>query len=138
MEAESDMFKVPGYRYIDGRKDPQDIAEAERLLAEAGFPKGFSADLNMGDAKTSIRVGEVFSEQSRRDVGIDFTLKRSDTAAYHVHTRQLTHQATLVGGIGLMIRDPSDILNRVFLQGIEKNPDGWGTPEFEKLMDAQG
>lgn len=137
VEAESDMSKVPGYRYVDGKKHPDDIAEAKRLLAEAGYPDGFKVELNMGDSKTAIRVNTVVTEQLRRDLGIDFTMKPSKTAEYHVHTREGTYNATGVGGIGLMIRDPSDILNQVYLQGIEKNPDNWSEPTFQKLMDAQ-
>lgn len=137
VKTESDMSQVPGYRYVDGRKDPRDLAEAKRLMADAGFPDGFKADLNMGNSKTSVRVAEIATEQLRRELGIDFTLKPVDTATYHVHTREGTSHATLVGGIGLLTRDPSDILIQVFYQNIEKNPDAWSDPRLDKLIDAQ-
>ena len=60
-----------------------------------------------------------------------------DTATYHVHTREGTHHATLVGGIGLLTRDPADILLQVYVSDIEKNPDNWTTPRLTELMEAQ-
>ena len=135
--SEMDMSDVPGYRYVNGEKDPRDIAEAKRLLAEAGYADGFKADLNGGSSITGIRVAEVVTEQLRRDFNIDFTMRPVDTATYHVNTREGKHPATLVGGIGLLIRDPADILNQVFALSIEKNPDDWTNPELDKLALAQ-
>ena len=135
--VEDDMSQVPGYRYVNGQKDPRDIAEAKRLLAEAGYPDGFKADLNMGNSATGVKVAEVATEQLRRDFGIDFTLRPVDTATYHVHTREGTSPATMVGGIGLLTRDPADILLQVYQQDIEKNPDNWSLPRLEELMDSQ-
>jgi len=134
---ELDMADVPGYRYVDGVKDPRDMAEAKKLLAEAGYPDGFDIDMNTGSSATSIKVAEVASEQMRRDFNIDMTLKPVDTATYHVHTREGTYPITLIGGIGLLIRDPADVLNQIFATGIEKNPDDWENPDFDKLALAQ-
>jgi ABC-type transport system substrate-binding protein len=39
--------------------------------------------------------------------------------------------------MGLLINDPSDVLNQVYAFDVEKNPDNWTTPEFGKLVDAQ-
>ena len=49
--VEEDLTDVPGYRRAaDGTKDPRDIAEAKRLMAEAGYPDGIKLDLNGGEA----------------------------------------------------------------------------------------
>jgi peptide/nickel transport system substrate-binding protein len=136
--AEEDISDVPGFRRTaDGLKDPRDIAEAKRLMAEAGYPDGIELDLNSGNSATGIKVAEVATQQLRSDIGIDFTLHPVDTATYHVHTREGTHHATLVGGIGLLTRDPADILLQVYVSDIEKNPDNWTTPRLSELMDAQ-
>ena len=55
-------------------------------------------------------MAEVTTQQLREDLGLDFKLNPVDTATYHVKTRDGTHHATLVGGIGLLTRDPADIL----------------------------
>ena len=136
--AEEDMSDVPGFRRtVDGLKDPRDIAEAKRLMAEAGYPDGIELDLNNGNSATGIKVAEVATQQLRSDLGIDFTLHPVDTATYHVHTREGTYHATLVGGIGLLTRDPADILLQVYVSDIEKNPDNWTTPRLSELMEAQ-
>ena len=54
-----------------------------------------------------------------------------------MHIQESTYPITLVGGMGLLINDPSDVLNQVFAFDVEKNPDNWSTPEFEKLVKAQ-
>jgi len=136
--AEDDMSDVPGWRYVNGAKDPRDMAEAKRLLAEAGYPDGFAADLNMGNSATGVKVAEVAAEQLRRELGIDFTLRPVDTATYHVHTREGAYPATMISGIGLLTRDPADILLQVYVGDIEKNPDNWSDPRMKELMASQG
>ena len=136
--VEDDLSEVPGFRTTaDGQKDPRDIAEAKRLLAEAGYPDGIKLDLNAGNTATSVKVSEVTTAQLRQDLNIDFTLHPVDTATYHVHTREGTHHATMVGGIGLLTRDPADILLQVYVNDIEKNPDNWTMPRFGELIASQ-
>ena len=60
-----------------------------------------------------------------------------DGAAYHVMTRDGTHHATMVGGIGLLTRDPADILLQVYVDDIEKDPDNWSMPRLSELMASQ-
>ena len=135
---EDDLSDVPGFRRTaDGRKDPRDIAEAKRLLAEAGYADGIELDLNGSNNATSVKVSEVAMAQLRDDLGIDFTLRPVDGAAYHVMTRDGTHHATMVGGIGLLTRDPADILLQVYVDDIEKNPDNWSMPRLSELMASQ-
>ena len=133
IEKQADLPSVPGYR---NPKDV-DIAEAKTLLAEAGFPEGFKAELNSGNSPASLIVGELVTEQLRSTLGIDLALKPVDGATYHVHIQESTYPITLVGGMGLLINDPSDVLNQVFAFDVEKNPDNWTTPEFGKLVETQ-
>ena len=136
--VEEDLSEVLGYRQTaEGLKDPRDLAEAKALLAAAGYPEGMALDLNTSDNATSLKVVEVTTEQLRKDLGIDFTIHPVDGAGYHVHTREGTHHATMVGGIGLLTRDPADILLQVYVTDIEKNPDNWGVPRLNELMELQ-
>ena len=132
VELQDELSSVPGYRLP---KD-LDIAEAKSLMAEAGYPDGFKAEMNSGTGQ-SIKVGELVTEQLRRNIGIDLTLKPVDTATYHVHIQESTYPITMVGGMGLLINDPSDVLNQVFAFKVEKNPDNWTDPRFAELVTSQ-
>ncbi len=133
IEKQDELADVPGYRI----PKEADIAEAKGLMAEAGFPDGFSADLNMGESPGSIKMGELVSDQLRTSIGIDLTLRPVDTATYHVHIQESDYPITLVGGMGLLINDPSDVLNQVYAFDVEKNPDNWTTPRFQELVETQ-
>ena len=132
VEKQADLSSVPGYR---NPKD-LDIAEAKALMAEAGYPDGFKAEMNSGTGQ-SIKVGELVTEQLRRNIGIDLRLNPVDAATYHVHIQESTYPITMVGGMGLLINDPSDVLNQVFAFDVEKNPDNWTENRFGELVSAQ-
>ena len=123
---------VPGYRI----NKAEDIAEAKALLAQAGYPDGFKAELNMADSRANIAVGEVVAEQLRRDLGIDFVLRPVDTATYHTVLQEGGMAAT-ISTTAPLIFDPSDTLNQSFSMDIEKNPDNWAEPRMTELMAAQ-
>jgi ABC-type transport system substrate-binding protein len=38
-ESVEQLASVPGWRQVGNKKDPRDIEEAKRLLAEAGYPR---------------------------------------------------------------------------------------------------
>ena len=133
VEKQAELSSVPGYR---NPKD-LDIAEAKALMAEAGYSEGFKADINTGSSAAGLRVAELVTEQLRTNLGIDLALKPVDTATYHVHIQESTYPITMVGGMGLLINDPSDVLNQVFAFDVEKNPDNWTEDRFGKLVSAQ-
>ena len=133
VEKQDELSSVPGYR---NPKD-LDIAEAKALMAEAGYSEGFKADMNTGSSAAGLRVAELVTEQLRTSLGIDLTLKPVDTATYHVHIQESTYPITMVGGMGLLINDPSDVLNQVFAFDVEKNPDNWTENRFGELVSAQ-
>lgn len=133
VEKQDELTNVPGYRVP---KD-LDIAEAKALMLEAGFPNGFKADINLGTSAQGIRFGELVLEQLRTSLGIDLTMNPADTATYHVRIQESFFPITLVGGYGLLINDPSDILNQTYSFDVEKNPDNWTDPRFAQLVESQ-
>ncbi len=128
-----ELVGQPGYR----EDKAEDIAEAKALLAEAGYPDGFSVELNMGQGSLATSTTEVISEQLRRDLGIDLELRPVDTAAYHANQIEGRHPISFAGGSIQMIIDPSDNLQYAYDLNTAGNPDNWSDPEFTKLLEAQ-
>ena len=131
VETQEELAQVPGWR----QPKEQDLTEARRLIAEAGYADGFEGSLNTGSSKNGITHAEVLTEQLRQ-IGIDLKIDPVDTATYHVKTREGTHPMTMLTS-AIIIPDPSDIISQVFAKNIEKNPDNWSDPRFEELMAAQ-
>ncbi len=75
---QEELAKLPGYR----QPKEQDIAEAKRLLAEAGYPQGLKFELkyNQTHSRTP-RWSEVVSEQLRA-AGIQAELKPLERGAF--------------------------------------------------------
>ena len=131
VETADNLSTEPGWRL----PKEQDLVEARRLLAEAGYPDGFKGTMNSGSSRHSVSQASIATEQLRA-IGLDFTIESVDTATYHVRTREGSHNVTSVIS-AVIIPDPSDLLAQVFSLGIEKNPDEWTTPRFAELIVAQ-
>lgn len=64
-------------KYSLGKIDPvppYDVDKAKKLLAEAGFPKGFKGELWVGD-RTDFMNSAVILQANFRDIGIDLEIK---------------------------------------------------------------
>lgn len=68
-----------GYKY--------DPVRAKELLAEAGYPDGFSATLSADNSTESARLAEVFQSQLEA-VGIDVQINLMDSASYSDYLRE--------------------------------------------------
>ena len=74
--------QTPGFRVdANGDKHPDDIAEARRLLAEAGFPNGFETEIMLRKAQSYVDIGTVIVEQLKQFLNIDAKLRVTESAA---------------------------------------------------------
>jgi peptide/nickel transport system substrate-binding protein len=112
------------------------IAEAKKLLAEAGYPNGFKVTINTVNTAPSLPAAEVFSAQMRQDLGIEVTLSPKDLATMYVEMRDGVHNLDNVG-TGLILRDPGDVLNQWYARDVLRNPHNWENPRVTELINLQ-
>ena len=65
----------------------QDLAKAKSLLAEAGYPNGFSLEVFTSESATYRRAYELLQAQLRK-IGIDIKLSVVDHSTFHARIRQ--------------------------------------------------
>ena len=110
-----ELRKLPGYR----QPKDQDMAEAKRLLTEAGYPNGFDAEAPVSEySPISSRLGLEVAQGDLRKIGIRVSFKQVEAAAFL--------QADLTGNF--------DLINRGYGTGVEPEPDAM----FSQLMATGG
>ena len=145
---DEEMWTWPGHRYVDATgnpvarpydspvpvfKDPRDIEEAKRLLADAGYPDGVEMNIIVGDptVEGAIIIGKAFKE-----VGI--TLKQDYPEGGAWRQRVQNHLYDLVHrNYSLSIIDPDDILGGTYMVGGSRNLQQWEDPDFTALVEKQ-
>jgi len=74
--------QVPGFRLdANGNKHPDDLAEARRLLTEAGFPDGFKTTITMRRAVLYVDIGTVVAQQLEEYLNIESEINIMESAA---------------------------------------------------------
>ncbi len=130
---------MPGYRQTaDGEKHPDDIAEAQRLMAEAGYPDGFeTAMLVPAGGLGENEFAQVAADQLRRYLNIEIDLDLQERAVFVPH-RDSRDFEFYAGSQGILIIDPEDMYSRMYLEYAFSNYGQWvPTPRFLELFDEQ-
>ena len=106
---------------------PHDPERAKELLAEAGFPEGFTTTLKLPPPSYARRGGEIIAAQLR-DIGIEAEISNLEWAQWLEEVfRGKDYGMTIVSHT-----EPMDI-------GIYANPDyyfQYGDPDFVAIMDS--
>ena len=126
---------------------PHDPAKAKALLAQAGFPNGFSTNLYYPTAPRPYmpepqRVAETLQAQFK-EAGITVTLQPLEFGVFLSKVRLGEHEMCLIGWTGDN-GDPDNFFYNLLDQdsahkGTAQNYSFWRDPAFHKLMlDGQG
>lgn len=115
--TEEEALQLPGFRSgPDGLKHGDDIAEARRLLAEAGVPEGFEVDIMARTAFEYVDLAQLLADQFRRYLGWEATVQTIDSATgltrYKEHDYQIGAQGT-----ALLLGEPDPIIGKIFMPG---------------------
>lgn len=91
-----ELFQWPGFR----KDKTQDLAEARRLMAEAGYPNGFKAKVTYpGSYLTTGPIVEMFVTQLRQ-IGAEFSPDPQDTAIYNDRLRKGEYDSLMILSTG--------------------------------------
>ncbi|MFH1486256.1 MAG: ABC transporter substrate-binding protein [Chloroflexota bacterium] len=127
----SDLLKRPGYR----QPKDQDIAEAKKLLAEAGYASGFKTS-TLHRKGLEYEVAAVFMKDQLAKIGIDVTLKTMDDAAYY-EIREKRGYDTFCTRHSMSVNDSDLLLKKWFKSGSTENWSNFSDPELDRLIELQ-
>ena len=136
-----ERLAMPGYRETaDGEKHPDDLAEANRLLDEAGFedrktfPKIDITSIVLAELPEN---AQIVAQQWREWLGLDVEFRTVDfTTALDRWFGGEFHITSL--GYSHAIMEPDDIIAGVFIKGGRANFQDWSNPVIEQLYLDQG
>ena len=114
-----------------------DVAKAQRLLAEAGYPGGagmreLSILYNTQDDHK--KIAEVIADQLRRNLGIHVSAYNQEWQSYLASVTALDYDIARAGWIGDYM-DPNTFLDMFVTDG-GINQTGWSNPAFDALIAA--
>lgn len=127
---------IPGYTPPASATE-RNVAEARRLLAEAGFPdgKGFPRlGLIYNTNEDHKRLAEVVSDQWRRTLGIEVTAYNQEWQSYLETTRALKYDIARYGWVADYV-DPNSFLD-MFVTNGPNNQTGWSSPLYDRLIQV--
>lgn len=128
-----ELLTWPGYR----QDDTEDIAEAQRLMAAAGFPDGVK-DIRVIMRGTSTMyvdlIGPMVMQQLGDALGVTGVLESVQSALWFEMMQQGGWDISIGSGIGTF-DDPSDQWRNSFTTGAGQNYGNYSNAEFDALVD---
>lgn len=128
---QAELLAMPGYR----RPKAADLAEARRLLAEAGHPNGFKTRLLTQNASGDVAQTE-WGQAQLRAMGIDAAIDVQEPTGFF-ERRERRDFDVFVGSLAAQIADPSADLFQSFKTGGAFNISGLSDPAIDRLIDEQ-
>ena len=129
-------FVAPGCEaYASEAHLEEDVAEAQRLLAEAGFPRGKGLPemvILVNDQPPHRLVAEVIQEQWRERLGIRTRIEQVEWKVFLDRVHALDYQIARAGWFGDYV-DPNTFLD-MFVTGGGNNDTGWSSAAYDALV----
>jgi oligopeptide transport system substrate-binding protein len=126
-------FREAGGKYIEPTAQ---IEEAQRLLAEAGYPdgKGFPVlSILYNTNEMHKTIAEAIQEMWKKNLGIDITLTNQEWGVYLESRNTGDYDISRAGWIGDYV-DPMTFLD-MWVTGGGNNDTNWGNPEYDRLIN---
>jgi peptide/nickel transport system substrate-binding protein len=136
-KTDAEVKQLPAVRAAaGGAKHPDDIAEAKRLLAEAGYANGFDTAILAANFLGFPDMAQVAADQLKRFLNINATVQPAEPAAGYARYEAGDWKLGFHGS-GFLIQDPDAIISGTYLKTGERNYSRWEPPEVRELFEAQ-
>jgi len=134
------VWSMPEQSYINepGFRQPKtaDLAEAKRLLSQAGYPSGFKLQVKLGRGSIfTEKTAPALWEQLRRDLGIEVEAVTLEPAVFSKDDADGNYQALFSGSQGSW-GDPSSAFGFFYSKGAQ-NTTKVNDPELDRLIELQ-
>ena len=133
----------PGLRPKDTPGGQEDIAEAQRLMAEAGFPDGFQVQYTVRQVGSYPAQCSVIKQDLEEFLGITGDIETLPSAAgYAKYGTSKPKDAKgdwelSCQGEGMVVFDPDAIYGGVYLPGATRNYTDWENPKVTAWFEQQ-
>ena len=131
-------FTPPGVGgYVPPDLLHRDVAEARRLLAEAGYPGGRGlppVEIMINSSGNHRAIAEAIQEMWRRDLGVDARVNNMEQSTLLANRRTLDY-TVMRGEWSADYLDPKTFLD-VFRSDSNNNHTGWKNAEYDRLLAA--
>ena len=132
---EEELAELPGYRQLDGKKHPDDLAEAKRLMAEAGYADGFDAIMTVPTIEYFPDATQVIKEQLKNALNLNIEVRTQEFTGWVTAMNSADFDLAWLG-YGMMVIDPDDRLQALYLEG-SRNWTRWHDPVVDELFAEQ-
>jgi oligopeptide transport system substrate-binding protein len=125
---------IPGY--TEAQLPKRDVEEAQRLLAEAGYPggKGFpKAEVLFNTSEAHKQIAEVLQSQWKEALGVKVDLVNQEWKVYLNSVQTLDYWMSRGGWIGDYL-DPNTFLE-MWTSGNGNNRTGFADPAYDALIE---
>ena len=126
---------IPGY--TPEKFGEENVKEAQRLLAEAGYPNGRGfpkLEILYNTQQAHQTIAQLIRKQWEKNVGITASTRNEEWGSYQTSIREFEFDVARRAWIADYI-DPNSHLDIMVTDG-ENNNTGWSNPEYDRLIAA--
>ena len=132
----STFFTPPGVAgYTARARFKEDVGEAQKLLAEAGYPNGEgfpSLELLYNTTEGHRIIAEAIQQMWKKNLNINVTLQNQEWKVYLDRQREMDYQISRAGWTG-DYPDPNTFLD-MWTSWSQQNQTGWADPKYDALI----